>query len=651
MKRIFSPFVSAIVILLMIGVPTTAVKASSQLQDLTSNPVAEEYVRTEILASGDADLSEAFTNAGERVVSADFIVALWQDPAFQAIPFFKLHNATILGDIKAEGISIPFNVECWSCRFLGRIEMSRAKVQSFNMYDSVVTGAVRMGRMEVTGDLALYTTTYESAVVLFDATIGGSLLAKGSQFNGVEKDEGTTAPFELWKIQVGQTTEFVDAVIKGEALLEDAEFLLDVKFSKAIFEKPANFKNVRVGNLADFQGTIFKGDVNFESGIVSRDADFTGAVFDGQAKFDYFATERFIDFDYATFNKDFSFIYTTVGWPYFEGATFNGKVNFEGMQATNDFDLTSAAYNYMDEPFTVSLAKVSGSVLFKEFTSPAGLSLNHNQFGELQISTTENEKFAFINLTSTKVASDLTVENVNTDVLSAEGFTVADSTIFKNVNVAESLNMSNASIGFFTMDQFSWPKTSKSFNLRGMTYTDIGLVDQELNDNTWGVLLQMVDQSAYSPQAYRTLAQFLTEKGHPDWAADVELNQKLRERDDILTPRSGPWFWSWFLYIFSGYGQRPDFAFIWSALVITIGAIVFRQERDMVILDDSAAKPPYNPVLYSFALFLPYIDLGIASKWDPKPDRKFAGIYKHIHRLMGWVLMPIALLTFGGIIS
>jgi hypothetical protein len=161
----------------------------------------------------------------------------------------------------------------------------------------------------------------------------------------------------------------------------------------------------------------------------------------------------------------------------------------------------------------------------------------------------------------------------------------------------------------------------------------------------------MVEQSAYSPQAYRTLAQFLTEKGHPEWAADVELSRKTRERDQVLTPRTAPWFWSWFLYIFSGYGQRPDFAFIWSALVIVIGSFVFRREEQMVILDASAAKPPYNPLLYSFALFLPYIDLGIASKWDPKPDRRFAGFYKHIHRLLGWVLMPIALLTFGGIIS
>jgi pentapeptide repeat protein len=662
MKRFFHTFVSIMMILLVVGMPTTRVKASPPLQDLTVNPEAEEYVRTEILVDGDADLSKAFAGSRARTVGADFIVALWQDPEFQAIPFFKLHNATILGDLRAEGISIPFNVECWNCDFIGRIEMSRAKVQAFNMYDSTVTGAVKMGRMEVTGDLALYTTTYESAVVLFDATIGGSLLAKGSQFNGVKADAGTTAPFELWKVQVGQTAEFVDAVIKGEALLEDAEFLVDVKFGNAIFEKNANFRNVRVGNLADFQGTVFKGDVNFESGIVSRDADFTGAVFEGKANFNYFAVERFLDFDRTTFNQDFSFEYTTVGWPYFAEAVFNGGVDFEGMQATHDFDLTRASYNTLDDPFTVSLAAVGGHTRLVGFVAPAGISLEHNDFGDLSLSGRDNQEFAFIKLSSTTVAGDFNMADVTTNEFIAQGLTVQDSTTFIQVAVKQTLDMSNASLGFFTLDDhLAWPTDPKSFNLRGMTYSDIGLVtysavsqeweDQELDESTWRALLRIVEESAYSPQAYRTLSQFLTEKGQPAWAAEVELSRKKRERDQILPGQFGHWLWSWFLYIFSGYGQRPDFAFIWSALVIAIGAIVFRREEDMVILDDSEARPPYNPILYSFALFLPYIDLGIASKWDPKPDRRFAGIYKHIHRLMGWVLMPIALLTFGGIIS
>lgn len=636
--------------LIFAGMHILPVKASSNDQDLTTNPAAEEYLKSELLKDGSADLKEAFPDASQRVVRGEFIVSLWKDPELQSIPFFKIYNTTILGDIQAEGISIPFNIEFWSCEFDGRIEISRARVQSFNMYDSVVTGAVRLGRIETVGDLALYNTTYQSAVVLFAAEIGGNFFAKGSQFNGTEVDPGTTAPLELWKIHVGQTTEFTNAVIKGVAKVDSAKFDVDVFFDHVTFEKAATFGNIEVGNLADFQGATFQESVDFSSSIMSRDAKFTGAVFKGKAVFDYISVERFFDFNKVNLAQDFSFQYSTVGWPYYEGTEFNGTVNFEGIQATNELDFTNASYTYPDEPFSITLARVDGAVKFDGFTAPAGLSLEHNEFGDLTISGRDD--FAFITLASTKIAGGLTLEKVTTNQFFADGLRVSDTTNFKQVTITSTLDMSNASIGFFKMDnQFTWPKDPASFNLRGMTYSDIGLVNQELSDNTWGVLLRMLEQSAYSPEAYRTLAQFLTEKGQPEWAAEVELSRKLRERDHILTPWSRAWLWSWFLYIFSGYGQRPVFAFIWSFLVIAVGAVVFRREEDMVILDTSEAKPPYNPVLYSFALFLPYIDLGIASKWDPKPNRKFAGTYKHIHRLMGWVLMPIALLAFGGILG
>jgi len=695
MKKLFHLPISVVTALLIAGMQTSPAKASPKPQELTYNPAAEEYIRNELLADGEANLDLAFENEDQRVVRGEFIVELFKDPALQEIPFFKIHDAAILGDIKANGLSIPFDIEFQNCKFAGRIEMERAKIQSFNMYNSTVTGAVRMNRIVINEDLALYESTYEGAVVLFDATIGSNFFAARSHFNGTEVDEGTSYPFELWLIKVGQSAEFRGATIKGTAMFENAEFGVDVFFENSVFEKPVNFKNfkvgnfayfegtifndktdfesgtverdahfakalfngnanfksIKVGNLADFQGAVFNGDAIFESGIVERDAYFSNAAFNGDAYFDYFTSGRFMDFVGTTFNKKISFTYTVVGWPYFKDAIFNGGVDFEGMQASNDFDLTGAAYNYSKEPFTVYLASVDGRVLFEGFTAPAGLSLEHNHFGDLEIIGQENQQYKIIDMTATKIDGDMIVQSVETFEFLAEGVTVADSTIFDNVSVATKLDMSNASIGFFTIGQFAWPNNPDSFNLLGMTYNDIGLVDDELDDKTWAVLLKMIEQSTYSPQAYRTLEQFLTEKGHPDWAADVEFSRKHRERDQILTRYSGPWFWSSFLWLFSGYGQRPQFAFGWSALVIIIGTIVFRREEDMVILDDSDAKPPYNPVLYSFALFLPYIDLEIASKWDPKPDRKFAGLYKHIHRLLGWILMPIALLTFGGIIG
>jgi len=652
MKTMFRILVIVLVTMFLMGTNIIAAKAETNAQDLSYNPAAEEYLKAEVLKDGSADLAEAFTEESQRVVRGEFIASLWKDPEMQGIPFFKIYNTTINGNIDASGFSIPFDIEFWFCNFEGRIEMIRSKIRSFNMYNSTVSGAVRMNRIVVDEDLALYESTYEKAVVLFDATIGGSFFAARSKFNGTEVDPGTAYPFELWEIQVEQTTELRGATIKGEAMFENAEFGVDAVFEGTVFEKSANFKNFKTGNFAGFKDAVFKDWVSFESGTVDRDAAFTGATFNGAANFNYLTVVRFADFDFTTFHQGFLFTYTEIGWPYFEGAVFNGEVDFEGMQAGKDFDFTDASYNYLDKPFTVKLATVDGAVKFDGFTAPAGLSLEHNQFGSLTIIGKEDQAIAFINLASTKVDSDLNLENIKTDQFFADGLTVSDTTTFKNVKVAYSLDMSNANIGFFKMDdQFTWPKDPKSFNLRGMTYSDIGLVNQELSDSTWGVLLRMVEESAYSPEAYRTLAQFLTEKGQPDWAADVELSRKLRERKDILTPWTGSWLWSWFLFIFSGYGQRPDFAFIWSFIVIAIGTIVFRKEDDMVILDDSEAKPPYSPILYSFALFLPYIDLGIASKWDPKPNRKFAGIYKHVHRLMGWVLMPIALLTFGGILG
>jgi len=313
MRRFFRTFVAAMGILLMIGQPVSPVKAKSSFLQLDTDSPTEEYIKEELLADGDADLAVGFKNEGQRVVSADFIVSLWKDPAFQQIPFFKLRNATIRGDINAEGISIPFNIEFWNCNFLGRINLQRAHLQSFNMYDGLVTGAVRLNRIVAEEDVALYSTVYEQAVVLFAANIGGSLLAKDSQFKGTQIDEGTSAPFELWKVQVGQATEFTNAVIRGEAKVDDAKFGIDVKFDHATFEKAATFKNIRVGNLADFQGATFKSDVSFESSVMERDTKFTGATFDGDANFDYLTVDRFFYFDKTTFNQKFSFKYPTVG--------------------------------------------------------------------------------------------------------------------------------------------------------------------------------------------------------------------------------------------------------------------------------------------------------------------------------------------------
>lgn len=660
--------------------------AAPVAQETAYNPDAEAYIREQLLLNSSVDLAAAFPSEAARTVRAEFIVSLWQDSTFETLPAFKLVNVTVVGDLQGRGISIPYNVGFEKCTFTGYIDLDSASTKTFRLDDCTIEGAVKMGRLKVDGDLALYRSTFHSKVTLFDAEISSNLFARDSSFLAPETDPDSKYPFELWKTQVGQTTEFSNSLIAGEASAEDARFGVDVLFDGVIFEKAAFFKNMQVGELADFKKAVFKDTVSFESSTIQRDIQFSAAVFEKDANFNYMAVERFLDFDYVTVKQGFSIQYPSIGWPYFAGTHFQGPVNFEGMQTSNDFEFTGAVYEYDEEPFTIYLARVDGQVLLNDFVSPVGVDLSHNVFGDLELTGDGGVPFDLINLESTVINGDLTLDHINVNTLYAKELEVADKTTITRIRVSDEMDFSNASLGFFTMDdQGFWPHARGSvirFNLRGMTYNDIGLVavqeseidlseltqaeiedadgirmttkdfrDLELEDNTWGVLLNMVNQSEYSPQAYRTLAQFLTERGHPEWAADVEFQRKNREREEILKPLSPQWFWSWFSCLFSGYGQIPALALIWSALVIIIGAIFYWRETDLIYVDEEDAKPVYNPFLYSFALFAPFIELDLGEKWEPRSERRVAWVYKYVLKLLGWILTPIALLTFGGILS
>lgn len=682
--------------------------AAASAQEEAYNPDAETYIAEQLLLNGTVDLADGFPSEDARVVRADFIVSLWQDPAYQSLPVFKLSNVTIVGDLNGRGISIPFNVGFENCTFTGYVDLDGASTKTFRLDSCTVDGAVKMGRLKVDGDLALYQSTFNSKVTLFDAEITSNLFARGSKFMAQVTDSDSKYPFELWKTQVGQSTEFSNSLIRGEASAEDARFGVDVlfdgvtfekavhfdnvqvtelaNFEKAVFQDAASFKNMQVGELANFKNATFKNTVNFESSRIDRDIQFTEAIFEKDVNLNYIYVERFLDFVSVSVREDFSIQYPSIGWPYFARTHFGGRVNFEGMQTSNDFEFTDAVYEYTEEPFKIFLAHVEGQVLLNGFISAVGIDLSQNVFGDLEVTGDGEATFDQINLEGTLINGDLTLDHITVNKLYAKELEVTDKTTITRVQVNDEMDLSNARLGFFTMDNEGfWPRPagkSIRFNLRGMTYNDIGLVgvrekfvdpadmtqaeiedadgtpittkefqDLELQDDTWGVLLNMVNQSEYSPQAYRTLAQFLTEKGHPEWAADVEFQRKNREREEILKPFSPQWVWSWFSCLFSGYGQIPALALIWSALVITIGAIFYWRESDLIYVDDEESKPVYNPFLYSFALFAPFIDLDLAEKWEPKSERRVAWVYKYILKLLGWILTPIALLTFGGILS
>jgi len=668
----------------------------------------EDFVKREILDHYEVDL------AGQTI-SGEAIVAMWKDDELKDIPFFKIKNAIIDGDVDAEGIYLPFMVQFMHCKFDGNINLESAHTKTFRIDNdpnvkppfasngepsapSEVIGSLRMGRMIVDGDLGLYESEFVGPVTLFDAKISGNLFARGSRFRGTQwPDRKSKYAFELWTTEVGEATEFSNSTFQGYVMAAYGVFGQDARFDGVTFNDTANFTNFKVGEFANFAKTTFNKDAKFESGVVSRDMQLSGAVFKGAADFNNLSVGRFFNFSKTPLNKD-DFDDKTLPN---SGAKFLCSVQFNGVHVGKILDFTQAQYEYqcqidsaassvgnqMKEPFKMNLAEIEGQAILEEFTSSTGLDLSHSQFGDLDIKVLKSaneENPNTVKLDSTKINGDLYMQAIHINMFSAQDLAVAGSTTFIDLQVLGDLNLSSANLGSFIINdaKYFWTCAQESntppsdkcgvvvkekpiFNLRSTTYTDINFVAvddekdgsvisyQDFESAQAAFLDAMVAASEYSPQTYRAFEAFLTEKGRSSAAADLEFARKVRERDEVLVPHSLPWWRSWFLYWFSGYGQVSGFAFVWSMLFIVIATIMFKSQGDL--FRDKKEATETEKWLYcfffSFFLFFSFVVLEFAKDWEPKETGTRFRVYKYSHKMLGLFLAPTAILIFSGLIK
>jgi len=475
-----------------------------------------------------------------------------------------------------------------------------------------------------------------------------------------------------------------------------------LNFRMQTFEDQANFTNFKVGELANFANTTFKNKATFENGIVSHDLQLSGAIFNGEANFNNLSVGRFFNLSNTPLNmEDFDDRDSQVSHHLPKsGAQFLNSVQFEGVQVGNKLDFTQAQYQYQCPdsntganssnivPFKLNLAEVSGQAVFTAFQSCTGLDLSQSQVGDLDIRNVTWPQF---------IAQDLSVMN---------------STTFVKFQVSNELNLSSADLGSLIVDGNKfWPDPDKSgdtpiyrFNLRNTTYTDINFV-KDMGDNKLayqefrsGILMDMVAASEYSPQTYQTFKTFLIEKGSAGAATQLEYKRKERERKEILAPQAfsktsadnpsknfTPYLRSLFLLCFSGYGEHPEYALGWGMLVVLFGAIFFYfngsyveevKEETPAETADNASTPGstkanrparkkneeqkqtreitgrrkfYSCLLYSAALFFPLALLDFAENWEPASRNKVSfKLYQLIHKALGWIIAPTAVLAFGG---
>jgi hypothetical protein len=164
-------------------------------------------------------------------------------------------------------------------------------------------------------------------------------------------------------------------------------------------------------------------------------------------------------------------------------------------------------------------------------------------------------------------------------------------------------------------------------------------------------LLRFVDNAGYDEGLYIQLEQFLKARGYPEQADTVFITGQERGKDERLQRFSSPWIRSWILDLATKYGRQPWRSLALAAGVVLFGAIVFGKRDDMEVTDKKFEGRKYHPIWYSFDLFVPIIQLEAASVWVPKPDKRRKWLYLRIHRLLGWILVPIVIVATTGLLQ
>jgi hypothetical protein len=151
---------------------------------------------------------------------------------------------------------------------------------------------------------------------------------------------------------------------------------------------------------------------------------------------------------------------------------------------------------------------------------------------------------------------------------------------------------------------------------------------------------------------YLTLETFLRQRGYSEQADAVFVAQKRRERREVLGgPLHAAWWKNIVLDVIAGHGRHPGWAVLWSVGVIGFGYMVFHGRDTMTPQKPEDSDRSYNAFWYSVDLFAPVINLQAANVWRPIDSSRLRLFYMRIHSMLGWLLVPIGLAAWTGILK
>lgn len=445
-----------------------------------------------------------------------------------------------------------------------------------------------------------------------------------------------------------------NANIEGPLTLEEADIPCAVAFKHCVFSGEVNFSHCDFRKSLTFDYSTFGRSVSLAGSTVGHDLRLHEVVFEGGANmFESVMVSRSLDAGGARFTapdgaNSFNGM-SVLGTAFFKKVRFVGSLDFIGVHVNGQLNFADAEFgepgtNGQPRDFLMGNMNVEGKTLFSRTTFYSPVTFMHSHLHGLFRADHLTNLFI---LPGNVKAPELPYPTDFTGLISESGIDLSAS------RFADKISFIGCDVKAMDLEDTVWPTNQGSISVSGLRFKRI----------TWGrdfpsvsKLKPLLSVSAYSPDFYLQVEQVFHDEGKLD-DADRMFHARFQQDRKLLVQEHHwlRWLGRWILFVTVGDGRHPELTFVWSFIFVLFGYVVFRERkghsRIMEQQDPDQAPRIYNAFWYSLDLFAPAIDLQAANFWKPTTDSGFPRHYMRIHRILGWIVIPIGIASLTGIIK
>lgn len=608
---------------------------------------AEQFVLEKLSAGDEADLSSLPDT--ERTLHAKFFEDLLTGKFVIHWRGVQIRHAVFNEPIDLSAADVSHEIGLTSCTFqkavnLGSVRFAKTlSIEHSKFYGALDLSHTNIGRaLDLVEDEFYRDVIFASMEVADDAYLSRAIFHGQVNFTGADIKKEFDALYATF-LSKGMPTNPLDHIMRRRSAIFNVlrvgtNFVLD----HARFLGPVDFRDCEVGKRLILSSAEFKGtDLSTFEGLRAELVRLDNSVFSGEADLSHLHIEGNANFDNTEFAENADFNDTEIsGQLTANNAKFRGKeLHFERVKIGGD-GYFIGAHVFGKTMFLKTT--VGGKLDLSDSEFQGDLSVDSVQVGDFIIESTQNKplQLTVLQLDRSMVQHQLVLYNVEMSKLWAQFLKATGTTTFRKVKVSLEVNLERSQ--FQSLDEFDIeiPNRGDDAHLNEMSY-------QQLGSYAVSQLPQIFKRAGFSRENYAALESYWKSRGDGDAADNIFVQMRRREREK-LGPLSR--IASWVLEKLVKYGREAERAFYAAFAVIVFGTIVFWRRTDVKAQRAEDESRYYNPFWYSFDLLVPAIDLQAASVWVPRQDSRFRQHYARVHRILGWILIPVGLAAVTGII-